>query len=387
MKVWLAAILAAAAVSVPAFANEGDDLQRQFILAIALIEDGAASEAVVVLRDLYDRAPTPRVRLELARALFFAGDLAASKQLFVEAYRDAPPADVRANIVRFIGAIDQARGKFSISGSIAHYANPLQQPGTYQLNFAGIDLTFEPDSTYRNLWGIVGAIDYQKVFASGLNISASASYRELSGNLADRFIGDAAIGKSLRGGRHDLRAGVIRFDQPNQSFTLPYIQATHSGSLSAKMTIQPSARLGYFLADAGSQSSGWQVEAVVPLVFSPEPSKIVTLGPTLNRQAVGLSEQSFTSLGLRGAAALRWDNVNLDLTVQARSTRFDDIDPFWGARRKDQGVWASVAISSDSLRLGPFLPTVGVTCDFNRSTIRYYQQGGCDALFEARKVF
>jgi hypothetical protein len=383
----LAAIWAAVFLGVPAFANEGDELQRQFILALALMEDGAASEAVVVLHHLYARAPTPRIRLELARALFLAGDLAASRQLFLEAYNDAPPADVRANIVRFIGAIDQARGKLSVSGSVAHYANPLQQPGTYSLNFAGIDLTFEPDSTYRNLWGAVGTIEYQREFASGLNVSASASYRELPGNLADRFIGDASIGKSLRGGEYEVRAGLIRFDQPNQSFTLPFMQGSYAHSLSSQMAAQPTVRVGYFAADAGAQSSGWQVEAILPLIYSPEPSKTVTLGPTVTRQAVGFSEQSFTSLGLRGAAALRWDKLNLDVTVQARTTRFDDIDPFWGERRKDKGVWASVALSSDSLRFGPFLPAVGVTCDFNRSTIRYFQQGGCDTLLELRRAF
>lgn len=387
MKLRLAFTLAFALIGSPALSNEKPELQERFLLALSLVNQGLPADGALILRDLYERAPTPRVRLELARALFLAGDLAASRRLFLESYSDAPPADVRANILRFLSAIDQARGKFSVSGSIAHYANPLQQPGTYSLNFAGIDLTFEPDGTYRNLWGAVGTIDYQREFASGLNVSASASYRELPGGLADRFIGDASIGKSLLNGKYEVRAGLIRFDQPNQSFTLPFTQGSYTHSLSNKMATQPTVRVGYFAADAGAKSSGWQVEAIVPLVYAPEPSKTVTLGPTVTRQAVGFSEQSFTSLGLRGAAALRWDKINLDLTVQARSTRFDDIDPFWGARREDEGVWASVAISSDSLRLGPFLPAVGVTCDFNRSTIRYFQQGGCDTLVELRKAF
>ncbi len=387
MKLRIALALAFALAGSPALSEEKPDLQEQFLLALSLINQELPADGALILRDLYERAPTPRIRLELARALFLAGDLRASRQFFVEAYNDAPPADVRANIVRFIGAIDQARGKFSVSGSVAHYANPLQQPGTYSLNFAGIDLTFEPDSTYRNLWGAVGTIEYQREFASGLNVSASASYRELPGNLADRFIGDASIGKSLRGGKYEARAGLIRFDQPNQSFTLPFMQGSYAHALSSQMAAQPTVRVGYFAADAGAQNSGWQVEAILPLVYSPEPSKTVTLGPTVTRQAVGFSEQSFTSLGLRGAAALRWNKINLDVIVQARTTRFDDIDPFWGERRKDEGVWASVALSSDSLRLGPFLPAVGVTCDFNRSTIQYFQQQGCDTLLELRRAF
>ena len=343
--------------------------------------------AVPILERLFNNTRAPRIRLELARALFLAGDLTASKRLFVEAYKAAPPADVRANILSFINVIDRRRGKLSLSASVARYANPLQQPGTYSLNFAGIDLTFEPDGTYRDLWGVTGEAQYQKDFSSGLSLSLAASYRELPGTLADRFLADASIGKALNGGKYEVRAGVTRFDQPNQSFTLPFAQVTYNHSLSNKAMLQPALRLGYYAADAGSQVSGWQVEAVVPLVYAPEPSKTVMVGPTIVRHAVGFAEQSYTSLGIRAAAVLKWEKVNLEVSAQARSTRFDDVDPFWGERRKDKGAAGSIALSSDRFRLGPFIPVVGLTCDFTRSTIRYYQQQGCDALVEIRKVF
>lgn len=387
MRLGLALLAPVVWVTSPALADDQVSLQDRFLVALALMEGGRPNEAVTVLRDLYDRAPTPRVRLELARALFLAGDLAASKQLFVEAYNAAPPADVRANILSFINVIDRRRGKLSLSASVARYANPLQQPGTYSLNFAGIDLTFEPDGTYRDLWGVTGEAQYQKDFSSGLSLSLAASYRELPGSLADRFLADASIGKALNGGKYEVRAGVTRFDQPNQSFTLPFAQVTYNHSLSNKAMLQPALRLGYYVADAGSQVSGWQIEAVVPLVYAPEPSKTVMVGPTIVRHSVGFAEQSYTSLGIRAAAVLKWEKVNLEVSAQARSTRFDDVDPFWGERRKDKGAAGSIALSSDRFRLGPFIPVIGLTCDFTRSTIRYYQQQGCDALVEIRKVF
>lgn len=374
-------------LSAPAIANEQANLQARFIFALALTESGKPNEAVEVLLALYKEAPTPRIRLELARALFLAGNLSASKALFIEAYKDNPPADVKANILSFIGAIDRRRGKLSFGASVARYSNPMQQPGTYSMNFGGIDLTFEPDGTYRDLWGVTGEARYQKDFNSGLSLSLAASYRELPGNLADRFLADASLGKALYGGKYEVRAGVTRFDQPNQSFTLPFTQVIYNHSLSNKAMLQPALRLGYYAADAGSQVSGWQIEAVVPLVYAPEPAKTVMVGPTMVRHAVGLAEQSFTSLGIRAAAVLKWEKVHLEVSAQARSTRFDDIDPFWGQRRKDKGVAGSVALSSDRFRLGPFIPVVGLTCDFTHSTIRYYQQQGCDALVEIRKVF
>jgi hypothetical protein len=214
-----------------------------------------------------------------------------------------------------------------------------------------------------------------------------ANYRELPGSLADRFLADASIGKTLSAGKYEVRAGVTRFDQPNQSFTLPFAQVTYNHSLSNNAMLQPALRLGYYAADAGAQVSGWHVEAVVPLVYAPEPSKTVMFGPTIVRHSVGFAEQSYTSLGIRAATVLKWEKLNLEVSAQARSTRFDDIDPFWGERRKDKGAAGSIALSSDRFRLGPFIPAIGLTCDFTHSTIRYYQQQGCDALVEIRKVF
>lgn len=386
MKLRYAVCFAALISSSPSTAEEFNP-QETFLAALSMVETGQLQEGIALLRDLYQRAPTPRVRLELARAVYLAGDLTSARKLFVEAYDENPPPDVKANIVTFITAIDRRRGKLSVSASVARYSNPLQQPGTYSLNFGGIDLTFEPDGAYRNLWGFLGSVSYQKEMSDRLSLSASANYRELPGSLADRFLSDFSIQKGFDDGKYDIQIGVIRLDQPNQSFTLPYVQGGYSHSLSAKAAIQPSLKAGYYRADMGQQLSGWQLEATVPLVVLFAPSKAATIGPVLFRRDVGFPEQSYTSIGIGAAAALRWDDFNLELNLQARSAKFDATDPFWGAVRKDKGVSGSAVISSDKLQIGPLLPAVGLTCDYNESSIRYYQQKGCDFSFELRKIF
>lgn len=387
MNLKLALCIILACIAIPASAADPDELQRRFLYALALVNKGQPSAGVEILKELYEQAPTDRIRLELARALFLAGDLKTSRQLFVEAYRDTPPADVRANITRFIEAIDRVKGRLSVGASVAYYANPLQQPGTFEFVFAGIGLTFEPDEKYRNAWGINGTVDYQKEFKNGLNVAVIAGYRELPGTLADRFVGDASIGRSLKDGKYEIRAGVFRFDQPNQSFTIPSVQAAFNQPLGKKTALRPTVRLGYFAADIGAQASGVQVEGIVPLIYAIEPSKIISIGPTITRQAVGFPEQSFTSFGVRAGATLKWERINLEFISQARFTPFDALDPFWGVRREDKGVWGSVVVSSDTVRLGPLIPSVGVICDFNRSTVRFFEQNGCDTIFELRKAF
>lgn len=181
--------------------------------------------------------------------------------------------------------------------------------------------------------------------------------------------------------------GVIRLGQQYQSFTLPHVQATYTFSLNQRAAIQPSARVGYYFADSGRSLSGWQADLFAPYVHSPNPAQTFAIGPTVLRHDVGFAEQSYTSFGLRAVASIRSEKVNVEAGLQGRITRFDAVDPFWGERRKEKGLYGSVMVSSDRVRIGPFTPAVGVSCDITRSTIGYYQQSSCDALFEVRKLF
>jgi tetratricopeptide (TPR) repeat protein len=182
--------------SSPAFASEFDN-QGRFLGALALLEEGRADEGVDILRALYTDAPTPRVRLEFARALLLTEQWQEARQLFLEAFKDDPPPVVRANILSFISLIDRRKGKLSLSASVARYGNPLQQPGAYTLNFAGIELAYEPESIYRNLWGVNVGADFSKEFSNGWQLTSSAAYRDLQFDAADRFIGDVSFSRGL----------------------------------------------------------------------------------------------------------------------------------------------------------------------------------------------
>lgn len=254
-------------------------------------------------------------------------------------------------------------------------------------NFAGMDLTYVPDRTYRNLWGVTVGSSYTKEFANGLQLAASASFRDLPHNAADRFIGDVSAYKKLGKTPWDAKIGVTRFGQIGQSYTLPYVQAGYTLPLSAHRALRPNVTVGYYAADAGSGTSGWQADAFLPVVFAPNPVQFFAVGPTVLKHSVGYEEQSYTSVGLRAVSAIRTTLVNVEVGTQARITRFDAIDPFWGERRKDKNIYGTAMVSSDKVRIGPFQPAVGVSCSFTDSAIKYYKIGGCEGQFEVRKLF
>jgi hypothetical protein len=368
----------------PAFAT---DAQQRFLEALTLVNLGKPQEGAALLRQLYAEMPTARVRLELARALMLSGQLAEAKKLFIAAYKDNPPPVVKANILAFLSKIDRQEGKLSLSLSISRYGNPLQQPGPYSLSLGGIDLNYQLELKYRNLWGATASAQYRKELQSGLILSGTASVRALPYYAADRFAAEVSAGKKALRDVLEWQVGVFHLGQMRQSFTLPYVQAGYTYSMGSRLAIQPTIRLGYYAAASGAGQTGWQGEAFIPVVYAPTPIQAFAVGPTIVRHDVGFAEQSFTSLGVRAAATIRTERFNLEGGLQARLTPFDAVDPFWGARRKDWGGSGSVMISSDKVRIGPFLPAAGISCDLTQSTIRYYQQSNCDVLFEVRKIF
>lgn len=363
------------------------EVDSQFQSALRLIDLGQVAVAIPILQRLYDQTRAPRIRLELARALWLAGRVDEARTLFVEAFKNDPPPVVKANVLAYIDRIDRQKGKLTLSASVARYDNPLQQPGAYTLNFAGIDLTFEPDATYRQQWGVNVGGSYTKEFKSGWQLSTAANYRELPGNMADRLAADVSVSRQVRSMPLEIKLGATRLDQKGQSFTLPYTQAAYAFQLSSKNAVRPTVTLGYYAADAGKSGSGIQVEAFAPFVHSPLPTKFFAIGPTILKHSAGYGEQAYTSLGIRGIASFQTDAVNVELGAQGTVTRFDAVDPFWGVRRKDRGLFATAMISSYKLRIGPFVPAFGVTCSVSGSTVAYYRQQGCDTLFEVRKLF
>lgn len=380
-------LLLAAALCFAAAPAQAQDVQQRFLIALSLMEQGQAAEAAIELQRLYVEAPTPRVRLELARALMLAERWQEAKQLFVEAFKDDPPPVVKANILNFISRIDRRRGKVSASLSAARYGNPLQQPGAYTLNFAGIELAYEPDQTYQNLWGVTVGGSYSKEYASGWQLAATASFRELPHRAADRVAGDVSFSRQVGTRPLEVKLGATRLGQQGQSFTLPYAQAAYAVPLTTKSAIRPTATVGYYAADVGHTASGWQAEVFVPFVYMPLPTQFVAAGPTVLRHTAGYGELTYTSLGLRAVGTLQTEAINLEVGAQGTITRFDSVDPFWGVRRKDKGLFTSAMVSSYKVRLGPFVPSVGITCSLNRSTASYYRQQGCDTQFEIRKIF
>lgn len=355
-----------------------ETIQERFIYALYLIDDDRHDEGIELLEEIYESEPTPRMRLELARAYWLADRLNDARSLFKKALADNPPDVVRTNIVNFLNRIDKRQGrlKFNLVGGL--YSNPLRQPGEYSFDFYGIPLTFEGNTDYKNIWGAEGSVSFSKESKSGLLTNASFSYRELEGSLADRSVGFVNLAGPQKPNALNFGLSLIRFGQQGQSFTLPRVSVGYVRPVSGTLALAPNISVGRYISDSGSGASGFEIGITSPLVFKPDPSSTILFGPSYTDHSVIFGELSYRNFSLKAIGQKIGREFDLNFSGSVGRTKFRSVDPFWGSKREDYQASASFSVTSNTLKLGGFRPNASISCDKAWSNIDFYEYDGCD---------
>ena len=363
-------------------------IEVQFEAALRLIDTGQAAAAVPILERLYTQTKAPRVHLEWARALLFAGRLSESRSLFIAIYKTDPPAAVKATILRFIDQIDHRRGKLSLGVSAIKTSNPLGQPSEVQLYFLGNPFTLQLGSKDRNLWGIVTSAGYERSFETGFDIRANAVFREMPKHSdTSQLVSDVSIGKKLRSGSFDIRVGGQFEQMTNQSYRLPYAELGYRRSINERFEIQPRLQIGYYDFAQGRGLSGINLRLSAPMTYMLTPAKVLAVGPRIEVRDAKLGEQRYLNVGIYAESVLSFKFVTVDTSIYPYTTQFGHTDPFWGDRRADKALYVGTVISSDRIRIKGVLPTLNPFCAFNGSNIAFYRVNNCGFNIGARKIF
>ncbi|MDE2404412.1 MAG: DUF2860 family protein [Sphingomonadales bacterium] len=371
---------AAFVAAAPSFADTAPtqiEIQSQFVQAIAAINAHEYPRAEKILRQLYAVAPTPRIRLELARTLALANRRKEALALFHQALADRPPAAVRATIMTFINQLNRSNGYVHFSVAAGKFHNPLQQPDPFTFDFHGLALHYVPDEQLRNVWGLTYSADAAKSLGPKDSVDASVSFRNLPRSEADRLVIDASwthtFGRSLM-----ARVGLLHFGQFQQTYDAPYMEVVAAKPLSSAIQLRPDVRVSYQISGFSSKLSAWNADAFFALTSTPKPNKFYALGLTYQRHSAGLAEQSYSSAGLRGILDIKGKTIDVNASAQLRLTKFDAADPFWGITRSDRSAFAVANVILNHVHIRKLHPMASVSCDSTHSNIAFFRSSGCD---------
>ncbi len=190
-----------------------------YLYGVAALDTGHPADAVFSLERVLAAQPDfDGARMELARAQFESGDLAAAREQFRYLASRQPPAEADRVIGRYLDAIDARAGvrgqRWSAFVETGAGYDSNANGSTSSHTFGGFDLdpvNVETDSPYFTL---AGGVDHSTGFANGL---ASASglrldYRNnADAHFVDQAVASAATNLYWSGGPWRASGGVNGF--------------------------------------------------------------------------------------------------------------------------------------------------------------------------------
>ncbi|WP_138469762.1 lipopolysaccharide assembly protein LapB [Poseidonocella sp. HB161398] len=187
---------------------EPDTAQRDFAVALIAIETGEPARAIPLLRRLLARDPTlVRVRLELGRAYFGAGQWAEARREFELALSADLPAIVRRNVLAYLARIDARQGiDWSLDVAAVRLGDSRRyRSDTVIANVNGAELPFTIERNSERATGLRFSVSAR----ASLPVSALERPGRSVTAFAEPFAhGDYAGPERLRDISYGLRAGL-----------------------------------------------------------------------------------------------------------------------------------------------------------------------------------
>jgi hypothetical protein len=377
----LVAAVLAGALTAPALGQEtyDPDIQRAFIEGVRLFEAGDHQAAARMFRDVLRRTNSPRVKLELARALFFLRDYRESRALFQEVQLEPDiPWQVRDNIDAFVNRIDDIIGYVRFSVSVVSDSNPRNITSQREFTIGGVRLTFLPPEDNKRVTGLRWGIQAHQPLLPESRVSAyfTGTYLDYETADLDRLTVDGGIVKELSGQLAPrLRAGVEAGTFGDRRlYDFPYLGYLQPLYRAPTRQVQADFKLGRVNFPHFRHLDADYASATVNGVQVLSPTVLASLGGTLEDSSA--REAPYSYYGYTVAPGLAWLIMQPALLVRAElavgERRYGDIDPLFGDRRRDRRTRLDIAVRSKQWRFMNFTPVLIFSIDRTRSNLPFY---------------
>lgn len=375
---WL--VVAIGLLGTPALAQVSDpEIQRAFTEGGRLLQARDYVAAERIFRELLRKTNSPRIKLELARALFYEKRYREARAIFKEVQLEPEiPWQVRDNIDTFIRQIDNIVGYVRGAVSVISDTNPENITSQREFSIGGIRLTFQPPAENKKVTGLRYLVDaFQPIWQEGrLSSYLTGAYIDYPGEALDRLTVDMGLTKGLdQDGRTALKAGLEWGTfAGKQLYTFPYAAWLDVLSQSSSSRVMSQVKMGrvsfpyYTYLDANYLS----------LTASGIRTLSTTTAASLSATAEGSSarEKPYSYTGLTVVPGFAWLLSEPALLVRTNASigdrHYAAIDPLFGQQRVDRKTWGEVTIRSKAWRLFNFSPLLLLSVERNRSNIGYY---------------
>src|SRR5574340_493105 len=353
--------------------------QARFLKGVEAMRAGNPMRAATIFEQLLADTGSPRVKLELARALFLLQDYERSERLFREvlALPDLPWR-VGENIRVYLNEIDMATGYVKFSAGMVSDSNPRNFTNSREVMIGGQSLTVVPPRDNREVIGVrLSVLGYRPLDeAGGTTAFFTASYADFPAYNFDRLTGDVGLAQSIPGVPWlKAKAGYegARLDG-DTLYRYPYVGALAAMAPSEGYRLMGEFKFGRLQVPQSPNLDSHNLFLIGRLAYPPALGLAFSNEATLERAKASAAAYSYDGGSIGGTVVWPSDTWDTRFTLygSAGIRNYQAMDPFFGDRRRDTRYMASLDLLRPSLRIGGYRPQIGVIYEKTESTLDFY---------------
>ena len=375
----IAALCCLAAHAAAQGESSQEALQRKFLEGAQLLQSGDFAGAESVFRALLEQSKSPRVKLELARVLYYRKQYRESRALFKEVLLEPElPWRVRENVLAFVNAIDDIIGYVRPSISLFVDSNPLNITNQRDFTIGGIRLTFEPPTDSQKTPGLRFAVQAYQPFLQEPLVAGylTGSYLDYPNNSLDRLTVDAGLMTGLgASGDTQARAGIEAGTFSGQRlYHFPYVGFGQRLSQSPTHRVDASVKLGQVTFPDFSYLDAHYAGVTLGGAHVLSDTLAGNLKLTLEKSDAREAPYSYNGVLLDPGVSflLLSPAVLFRANAWLAERRYAEPDPLFGIRRVDHKTALEFSVRGKEWRWMNSTPALVLYVEDNRSNISFY---------------
>jgi len=367
----------AAGKGAAAAADDGDLRLFLGIEAMQRIEARDYGAAIRSLRAILAQTNSPRVKLELARALFLNREYREARTLFHDVLVDPDtPWRVRDNIEAFVRQIDNSLGFRRFSVSVVHDSNPRNITSQREFVIGGFSLTYVPPPDNKPAWGLRYFVQALQPIYPEAQLSAyvTASYLDYPGIAVDRATVDAGVSKGLTP-RAALTAGIEAGSFSNRRlYEFPYAAAEYAFVHSPSQQLAGAVKIGRVRFPDYSYLDAVYASAALSGLRAISERALASARVTLEHSDAYQHAYSYNGLAFAPGFTylMAQPPVVVSASVGLGRRDYSGADPFFGVERIDRKRTLELRVQHKEWRWRDFKPALVFSVEENRSNIDFY---------------
>ena len=365
-----------------------DPRQILFLLGQHELKTGNYVAAVQVFRSLAEQTDSPRVKLELARALFLDLQYAEAKELFEKIHADSKtPYPVKESIQFYLDQIDILMGTIKYGLSVITDSNPRNFTSSRKIKIAGRTMTLQPPSDNKKIVGIRYHVYFTKAFTDDglLTGYCKTSYLDFPNTTFDTFNVDLGTIISFKKNRVlRIRLGLEEsYYDGDHLYDFPYLAFMIFPRPLHQFQLNGEFKVGKLRVPDARHLDAFNVSLSTNITRKVTARSLVSLNVYLEHSIA--DERAYTYHGGSIAPGLDvpiFTVWRLKPYVSIGRRIYKDRDPFFGEARHDTRKTAGVICKLENLKLFGLTPAFGVTYEENDSNLDYYSYDKVGFVFD-----